>query len=107
MPETHITKNYFSDGGDELVIGGKLTILEGAQVENFPGTNSGGTSSKAAYLADSEASTVANLKNDFNTLLSSLRAAGLMESTAPSTEATEPETSNPDTPAEGTEDGGS
>ena len=102
MPETHITKNYFSDGGDELVIGGKLTILEGAQVENFPGTNSGGTSSKAAYLADSEASTVANLKNDFNTLLSSLRTAGLMESAAPVPENTEPET-----PTEGTEDGGS
>ena len=102
MPETHITKNYFSDGGDALVIGGKLTFLEGAQVENFPGTNSGGTSSKAAYLADSEASTVANLKNDFNTLLSSLRAAGLMESAAPVPENTEPET-----PTEGTEDGGS
>ena len=102
MPETHITKNYFSDGGDELVIGGKLTFLEGAQVENFPGTNSGDTSSKAAYLADSEASTVANLKNDFNTLLSSLRAAGLMESAAPVPENTEPET-----PTEGTEDGGS
>ena len=35
MPNTHVTKNYFSEGGDELVIGGKLTVLEGAEVEGL------------------------------------------------------------------------
>ena len=29
MPNTHITKNYGTDGGDTLVIGGKLTVLVG------------------------------------------------------------------------------
>ena len=42
MPDTHVTKNYFAHGGNELVIGGKLTFLEGAEVENFPGEGSGG-----------------------------------------------------------------
>ena len=37
MPNTHNTKNFFAHGGNELVIGGKLTFLEGAEVENFPG----------------------------------------------------------------------
>ena len=98
MPDTHITKNYFAHGGSELVIGGKLTFLEGAQVENFPGGD-GSTGAKAAYVADSEASSVANLKADFNALLASLRTAGLMEAAT----AVEME---PDTLAEGTEDGG-
>ena len=42
MPNTHNTKNYFAHGGNELVIGGKLTFLEGAEVENFPGEGGGG-----------------------------------------------------------------
>ena len=36
----------------------------------------------AAYQADSEASTVAALKTEFNTLLAALRAAGLMAAAA-------------------------
>ena len=32
MSDNHSTKNYFASGGDELVIGGKLTILPGAEV---------------------------------------------------------------------------
>ena len=30
-----ITKNYFKDGGDTLVIGGKLVVEEGAEVEGL------------------------------------------------------------------------
>ena len=96
MPNTHITKNFFAHGGNELVIGGKLTFLEGAEVENFPGSTSG---SAAPYVADSEATTVANLKTDFNTLLETLRTAGVLSATAPA--ATESEATT-----EGTEDGG-
>ena len=84
MPNTHITKNYFSHGGDELVIGGKITFLDGAEVINFPGSS--GSSSQAlpaAYVADSEATSVANLKTDFNSLLAALRDAGLLSATAP------------------------
>lgn len=44
MPDTHNTKNFFTDGGDELVIGGKLTILDGASVDG-EGLSGGGGSS--------------------------------------------------------------
>jgi len=105
MPNTHITKNFFAHGGNELVIGGKLTFLDGAEVENFPGSTSGSAASGTApYVADSEATTVANLKADFNGLLAALRTAGVLSATAPA--ATEPETTDPETPAEGTEGGG-
>ena len=115
MPNTHITKNYFAHGGNELVIGGKLTFLEGAEVDNFPGEGGGGDSytlppatasalggikvgsglsvtaegvlsadgiTPAAAQSDSEATTIAALKEDFNTLLAALRTAGLL-ATAP------------------------
>ena len=32
-----VTKNYFTDGGDTLVIGGKLVVEEGAQVTGLEG----------------------------------------------------------------------
>ena len=106
MANTYNSKNYFAHGGEQLVIGGKLTFLDGAAVENFPGSTSGtAASGTAPYVADSEATTVANLKNDFNALLATLRTAGVLSATAPT--ATEPETTNPETPAEGTEGGGS
>ena len=114
MPNTHNTKNYFAHGGTELVIGGRLTFLDGAEVENFPGGGEGGESytlpaasantlggvkvgsgltitdgvlsadgiTPAAAQADSEATTIAQLKDNFNTLLAALRAAGLMKATA-------------------------
>ena len=105
MANTYNTKNYFAHGGEQLVIGGKLTFLEGAEVENFPGSTSGSSvSGTAPYVADSEATTVVNLKADFNALLAALRTAGVLSATAPA--ATEPETTDPETPAEGTEGGG-
>ena len=102
MPNTHVTKNYFTDNGNELVIGGKLTFLDGAEVENFPGITSGNS---APYVADSEATTVANLKADFNALLAALRTAGALSAATPA--ATEPETTDSETPAGETEGGGS
>lgn len=113
MSSTHITKNYMAHGGGELVIGGKLTFLEGAEVENFPGSGGGDSYTlptasanilggikvgsgltitdgvlsvdgitPAAAQIDSEATTIAALKEDFNTLLAALRTAGLMSATA-------------------------
>ena len=85
MPNTHITKNYFDHGGNELVIGGKLTFLEGATVEGGEGLFDSETESAitpAAYQADSTASSNAALKDDFNALLAKLRASGLMETSA-------------------------
>ena len=67
------TKNYTEQGGDVTRIGGKLIIEEGGSVEGLP------ASPKAENQADSEATDVAGLKADFNSLLSKLKAAGLME----------------------------
>ena len=101
MSDTYNTKNYAAHGGSEWVIGGKLTFLDGAEVNNFPGGGSGGGYTlptvkvgagltitdgvlsangvtPAAAQADSEATTIAALKEDFNALLAALRAAGLM-----------------------------
>ena len=106
MANTYNSKYSFAHGGEQLVIGGKLTFLDGAEFDNVPGsTNETAASGTAPYVADSEATTVANLKNDFNALLVALRTAGVLSATAPA--ATEPETTDPETPAEGTEGGGS
>ena len=80
-------KNYTEQGGDVTHIGGKLVIEEGAQVEGLPSP----TITKAANQAASEASTIAALKEDFNGLLSKLKAAGLMEADEENEPAGEPE----------------
>lgn len=63
------TKNY-QENGDKLVIGGTLEIEDGATLEGLP---------KAANQAASTAAELADLKTDFNNLLSKLKTAGLME----------------------------
>lgn len=103
----HMPKNYNTDGGDELVIGGKLTVKDGATISGFvaevynlptaAADTLGGVKvgdglaiadgvlsvdidmEPAANQAASTADTVVKLKNDFNTLLAALKAAGLME----------------------------
>ena len=81
MPDTHNTKNFMAHGGNELVIGGKLTFLEGAVVEGLESVMP-----KAENIEDSTATTVAQLKENFNALLAALKDAGLMEA-----DETEPE----------------
>ena len=93
MANIYNAKNYMAHGGEELVIGGKLTFLDGAEVENFPGSTASSGSGGKPYVADSEATTVANLKNDFNALLTALRTAGVLSSEAPAS-------SDPDTTEE-------
>ena len=66
-------KNYTEQGGGKTVIGGILEITEDATVTGLPSIP------KAENQADSTATTVADLKSDFNDLLSKLEAAGLME----------------------------
>ena len=76
-----ITRNYHAHGGSEWVIGGKLTFLPGATIEG--GDDLFGQSeptSQIAYIADSEATTIAALKDDYNSLLAALRSCGLMVS---------------------------
>ena len=76
---TRNTHNYFAQGGNELVIGGKLTFLPSAIIEG--GDDLFGSSPSVApigYVADSEATTIAALKDDYNSLLAALRSCGLM-----------------------------
>ena len=68
------TKNYTEQGGDKTVIGGTLEIEETANLTGFP---------KATNQASSTASTIADLKTDFNSLLDKLKIAGLMTSDEP------------------------
>lgn len=63
------TKNY-SENGDKLVIGGSLEVLNGAKLSGFP---------VAENQAASVATTIADLKADFNSLLEKLKSVGLME----------------------------
>ena len=68
---THVPKNYFHDGGDTLVIGGKLVMEEGAETSGIGG--------RVENQSASTASQVSALKNDFNALLATLKNAGVME----------------------------
>ena len=77
--ETRTTHNYFAHGGNELVIGGKLTFLPTASVEDGDALFGGAGITPAANLPASDATTIAALKDDFNALLSALKAVGLME----------------------------
>lgn len=72
------TRNYHAHGGAEWVIGGKLTFLPGATVEGADGLFDLPTGTKLPAVADSEATTVAALREDYNRLLTAFRSAGLM-----------------------------
>ena len=79
---THSTHNYFAHGGGELVIGGRLTLLPNAVIDDEAGVLSSGGKTTAFQplpaMPDSDATTVAALREDLNTLLKALRDAGLM-----------------------------
>lgn len=70
-------KNYTEQGGDKTVIGGTLEIKEGATVTGLPSTPPVEISI-LENQANSEATDVEGLVEDFNALLSKLKAAGLM-----------------------------
>lgn len=70
-------KNYTEQGGEKTVIGGEILITGKISVDE--GGTAEGFVTPAGNQADSEASTIATLKEDFNGLLSKLKAAGLME----------------------------
>ena len=76
-----MSKCYFAHGGNELVIGGKLTFLPGASVEGGDGLFDalpGETDVTLPFLDDSTATTVAQLREDYNHLLAVLRSAGIL-----------------------------
>ena len=66
-------KNYTEQGGDVTHIGGKLIFEEGSSVEGLPSSFT-----PAENQTASEATTVVAMKEDFNSLLAKLKAAGLM-----------------------------
>ena len=108
MSQTYQTKNFTAHGGAETVIGGKLTFLAGAVIDDQAGVipTPAEPLTPAAAQADSEAGTVAALKNDFNALLAKLRAAGLMaEETVTEPETPGDEPADPETPGGGTTEG--
>lgn len=68
-------KNYTEQGGDRWVVGGTLEFTAEGQL-----LLDGVPLARAANQADSTATTIADLKGDFNALLAKLQVAGLMES---------------------------
>lgn len=68
-------KNYSEQGGEHWVVEGELEIVAGGKL-----TFEGKELKPAENQADSEATTIAALKDDFNALLEKLKAAGLMGS---------------------------
>ena len=84
----HTARNFHAHGGSEWVIGGKLTFLPGATVEGADGLFDppSGAAHVLPYMADSEATTVAGLRENYNSLLAALRDAGIMSPEATETE---------------------
>ncbi len=75
-------KNYHAHGGEEFVVGGKMTFLEGATVEGLNAAINCPEYTQMPNQADSTASTIAALVVDFNALLTKLKTAGLMAADA-------------------------
>ena len=82
------TRNYHAHGGSTWVIGGKLTFLPGAVVEGAEGLFDLPTGKQVPlpplpHLLPSEATTVAALREDFNSLLAALKTVGIMADDMP------------------------
>lgn len=87
MSDNRTARNYHAHGGSEWVIGGKLTFLPGAVVEGAESLfgelpEAELLERKASCVPDSEATTVAALREDFNGLLAALRDAGILAMSA-------------------------
>ena len=84
MSDTYNTRNYVAHGGAEWVIGGKLTVLEGARVEGLTAAPAPASADTIGGIKlaenqnESAASTIAGLNLEFNALLAKLKAAGIM-----------------------------
>ena len=74
------THNYHAHGGNEWVIGGKLTFLPGATIEGAEGLFDVPISAQIPSIPASTATTVAALREEFNTLILGLKASGQMAS---------------------------
>ena len=68
------TKNYTEQGGEKTVIGGTLEIAEEGKIIGLESLFI-----QAENQDESTASTIAELKSDFNALILKLKQAGLMK----------------------------
>ena len=79
---TRNCKNYLTDGGDRLVIGGTLEVLDTATVTGlqtgYATEQTAGSVFQATNQTESTATTIADLKSDFNALLLKMKDAGIM-----------------------------
>ena len=84
---TRNCKNYTTDGGDRLVIGGTLEILDTATVtglqSGYATEQTAGSVYQAMNQSESAATAIADLKSDFNALLQKLKDAGIMAADQP------------------------
>ena len=84
---TRNCKNYLADGGDRLVIGGTLEVLDTAIVtglqSGYATEQTAGSVYQAMNQAESAATTIADLTSDFNALLQKLKDAGVMAADQP------------------------
>ena len=84
---TRNCKNYLTDAGDRLVIGGTLEVLDTATVtglqSGYATEQTAGSVYQAMNQAESAATTIADLTSDFNALLLKLKDAGIMAADQP------------------------
>ena len=75
------TRNFHAHGGNEWVIGGKLTFLPGATVEGAEGLFDMPDKNivQLENVPVSTATTNAALREDFNRLLAALKSSGAMK----------------------------
>lgn len=83
MNMSNTSRNYHAHGGNQWVIGGRLTFLPGAVVEGLEGLFDQLPAAELIehtppFVPDSTATTVAALHDDFNGLLAALREAGIL-----------------------------
>ena len=80
-------KNYLTDGGDRLVIGGTLEVLDTATVtglqSGYATEQTAGSVYQATNQAASAATTISDLTSDFNALMQKLKDAGIMAADQP------------------------
>jgi len=84
---TRTCKNYATDGGDRLVIGGTLEVLDTATVtglqSGYATEQTAGSVFQMTNQAESAATTIADLKSDVNALLLKVKRAGIMVADQP------------------------
>ena len=84
---TRNCKNYLTDGGDRVVIGGTLEVLDTATVtglqSGYATEQTAGSVYQATNQVESAATTIADLTSDFNALLQKLKDAGIMAAYQP------------------------